>query len=300
MQVESGANSNQPRSFEYEYDMKATRQNPALAPVKLTQGELDAMLQAAQQRGFDEGSMQAQAAAQTSREQQQADALSQICAKLDQTASQGLNQLELRASDAAELSFVVARTLAAHALARFPQEQIIGLLEENLEQLRLMPHLILRVHPDLCDPLKERIEQFSQVQNLEYAPMIMPDPQIPWGDARIDWSEGAIKRDYSAALSKMDASIRAFIDAKLGTAQQLGLPLDTREPITQIADDLGLNRALNDPEWLHQQALNETIDSQSSQPFLDADQGPDLSPDLEMEEAVSPSPDITNSEGTDQ
>lgn len=198
------------RPYEFGYDMAAAEAEPSLRPLRLTQGELDAMIAAAESRGREAGLIEGR----TDHEAQQRDrveaAVTAIANSMADAASTAQATVDAQAADAAELAFVTGRTLAAHLIAREPHAEILGLLEENVDQLRALPHLILRVEPELCETLLPMMEGFASRHGLDHPPMVMPDRDVAWGNARIDWGDGAIVRDHDETLRKMEAAVRDY------------------------------------------------------------------------------------------
>lgn len=198
------------RPYEFGYDMAAAESEPSLRPIRLTQGELDAMLAAAEARGHEAGLMEGR----TDHEAQQRDrleaAVMSIANAMADAAKQAQSTVDAQAADAAELAFAAGRTLAAHLIAREPHAEILGLLSDNVDQLRAMPHLILRVEPELCEVLQPMMEQFASRHGLDHPPMVMPDRDVAWGNARIDWGDGAIVRDHDETLRKMEMAVRDY------------------------------------------------------------------------------------------
>ncbi|MEN0088019.1 MAG: hypothetical protein AAF737_06245 [Pseudomonadota bacterium] len=198
------------RPYEFGYDMAAAEAEPSLRPIRLTQGELDAMIMAAESRGREVGLIEGR----TDHEAQQRDrieaAVSSIVTAMSDATNAAQATVDAQAADAAELAFATGRTLAAHLIAREPHMEIIGLLADNVDQLRAMPHLILRVEPELCELLQPMMEGFADQHGLDHAPMVMPDRDVAWGNARIDWGDGAIVRDHDETLRKMENAVRDY------------------------------------------------------------------------------------------
>ncbi|MEO0496744.1 MAG: hypothetical protein AAF141_05160 [Pseudomonadota bacterium] len=263
------------RPYEFGYDMAAAEAEPSLRPIRLTQGELDAMIAAAEERGREAGLIEGR----TDHEAQQRDrvetAVAAIANSMAEASSTAQATLDAHAADAAELAFVTGRTLAAHLIAREPHVEILGLLEENVDQLRAMPHLILRVEPELCETLQPLMEGFASRHGLDHPPMVMPDRDVAWGNARIDWGDGAIVRDHDAALSKMEAAVRSYAREAAarasGTAERTSL-LDSHRGVSA-------EQMANAPA----ESAGETLEKPSDEPALKPAQTDFQMPDLNME-----------------
>lgn len=249
MQPEGGAVDHDAQPYDFAYDMMSTGAGALNKPLKLTQGELDAMLAAAEAKGRDEGITEAR----TSHEAQYMDrmvaAIEQISDAMVQASDRAQATVDAQAADAAELGFVAARTLAAHLIARNPQAEIVGLLEDNIEQLRVMPHLVLRVEPELCETLQPMMEDVANKHGLKNPPMVMPDPDIAWGNARLDWGDGSIVRDHNETLQNLERSVRDYAREVSRKSRERGATLnydgerpsllDAREVAQGIAEEEG-------------------------------------------------------------
>ena len=102
-----------------------------------------------------------------------------------------------------------------------------------------MPHIILRVSPDLCDAIQPLVDALSAKYNLAHPPMIMPDRDVGWGNCQLDWSNGSILRDHDASLSHIEETVQRFIEDKTGSISTASLLTEKSEDyhITTLGDD---------------------------------------------------------------
>ena len=115
--------------------------------------------------------------------------------------------------DAVELAASVGRKLAANLLAREPTAEIEALLIECLASLGGVPHLVIRCHPDLADPVREIATARIASSGFTGRLIVMGDPDQSLGDGRIEWADGGLVRDMAAISAGIDKSIATYLVA---------------------------------------------------------------------------------------
>ncbi|MEE7467161.1 hypothetical protein MOF8_10040 [Methylobacterium oryzae] len=79
-----------------------------------------------------------------------------------------------------------------------------------LQHLRGVPHLVVRVHDSLVEEAETLVKRLARERGYEGRLVVLGDPDMAAGDARIEWADGGIVRE------------RARIEAAVLDA--LGLP----------------------------------------------------------------------------
>lgn len=120
--------------------------------------------------------------------------------------------------DAIALSFLVARRLAAHLIAREPLGEVIALVSECLGPLREAPHLVIRVRDSDVDDLRTRVDPIVHEKGFEGRLVILGDPEIERGDCRIEWADGGIVRDRKAVERQIDQAAKRYFSARMTAA----------------------------------------------------------------------------------
>ena len=199
-----------PAPFRFELDLGA-------APVErrtLTVPELDAMLYAAREEGRVEGYR----AGEDSAVARAADALAADARRLAQEAEAMLASIdsarEALKADAVTLSDRLARKLAHRLMEAHPVGEIAGLVEEALGNLTNAPHLVIRAAPQLADDIRDVASAAIAASGYAGRLIVMGDPEIAAGDARIEWAEGGLVRDLKKLEAELDTRISEFLAAR--------------------------------------------------------------------------------------
>jgi flagellar assembly protein FliH len=169
-----------------------------------------AALQEAEQRGFAQGVAEG-------RRQGAAEADAQLAAvmrRLAEGAGTLLSGVGARQAQIEEeaLAFAVAlgRKLAGKALAAQPLDAIADAARTAFEHLRGVPHLVVRVNAALVESIEARVQRMSRDHGYEGRLVVIGEPDIAPGDARIEWADGGIVRDQSrieAAVAQIVAGV---------------------------------------------------------------------------------------------
>jgi flagellar assembly protein FliH len=169
-----------------------------------------AALQEAEQRGFAQGVAEG-------RRQGAAEADAQLAAVMRRLADgagtllSGLGARQAQIEEEA-LAFAVAlgRKLAGKALAAQPLDAIADAARASFEHLRGVPHLVVRVNAALVESIEARVQRMSRDHGYEGRLVVIGEPDIAPGDARIEWADGGIVRDQSrieAAVAQIVAGV---------------------------------------------------------------------------------------------
>jgi flagellar assembly protein FliH len=169
-----------------------------------------AALQEAEQRGFAQGVAEG-------RRQGAAEADVQLAAVMRRLADgagtllSGLGARQAQIEEEA-LAFAVAlgRKLAGKALAAQPLDAIADAAHASFEHLRGVPHLVVRVNAALVESVEAQVQRMSRDQGYEGRLVVIGEPDIAPGDARIEWADGGIVRDQSrieAAVAQIVAGV---------------------------------------------------------------------------------------------
>ena len=126
--------------------------------------------------------------------------------------------------DAVSLAAVIGRKLAHHLMDREPTAEIEALLAECLATLNAVPHLVIRCNPELADAVREIATSRIATSGFTGRLVVLGDPEIRMGDARIEWADGGIVRDSASLDAEIDQRIAQFIAARGGSTHTQGQP----------------------------------------------------------------------------
>lgn len=119
-------------------------------------------------------------------------------------------------AEAVGLAASVGRKLAHHLLEREPTVEIETLLAECLASLDAVPHLVIRCNPEIADAVREIATARIATSGFTGRLVVLGEPDIRMGDARLEWADGGIVRDSAELDAEIDRRIAQFIAAARG------------------------------------------------------------------------------------
>jgi flagellar assembly protein FliH len=173
---------------------------------------------AAYRRGFAEA--QTEAGVQSGR--RMADALEHIATSLA-VANDALGTIETRLEcEAVEVAVAVARKLAPALIAREPFAEVSALASDCFHQLISSPHIVVRVNDALYAAAREKLDDIVRARNFEGRLVVLAEPDIAVGDCRIEWADGGINRDSTAAEAAIGDAVAGYVGARRKLAPPSG------------------------------------------------------------------------------
>jgi len=99
------------------------------------------------------------------------------------------------------------------------------LIGECLSSLESVPHLVIRCHPDLAKTIEVEATKLMSTSGFDGRLIIMGEPEILLGDARLEWVSGGLVRDMAKISSQIDQHVKSFIETQNSkTFPPTGLP----------------------------------------------------------------------------
>ncbi len=119
-------------------------------------------------------------------------------------------------AEAVDLAAAIAKKLARHLLASHPAGEIDALITECLASLDAVPHLVIRCNPEIADAVRDIA--LTRIANSGFTGrlVVLGEPELRVGDARIEWADGGIIRDSDALEAQIDRRIAQFVAAHGG------------------------------------------------------------------------------------
>ena len=191
------------KPFLFETDFRSPR--PSAADQRAAEAAARAEVEA-HARGVQEGRSQAEAQIQG----RLADAVSRLAQAAVALLAQADARDVEREAQAVEVAVLIARKVAGDALDAAPLASIGEAARTALQHLRGVPHLVVRVHDGLVEDVEALVKRLARERGYEGRLVVLGDPDMQPGDARIEWADGGIVRE------------RARIEAAVADA--LGLP----------------------------------------------------------------------------
>lgn len=172
-----------------------------------------AALAEAEQNGYRNGMMAAEAQARTEAERRAAMALERISSALD-GLSRELGAVERRLeAEAVEIAVAVARKLAPELIAREPLAEIVALAGASLAELRTAPHIVIRVHDSLHASAKDKLDAIARLRGFDGRLVVLGEADVAPGDCRIEWAEGGIVRDRATIEHAITEAVSRYVTA---------------------------------------------------------------------------------------
>ena len=206
-----------PFTFERAFDREAKGERPNVVQKKtLTLDEIETLKRDAYATGLRAGE---QGAAKRA-----GDALLMIAGKVEQLSGALDAALQPARADAVTLAYVTALKLAKITLAQYPAEEIKALIARCIEEQKAEPHLVLRVNDMLHDQIRDMAKEIAEARTFGGRIHVIGEPQIPAGDCQIEWADGGLERNLSAALSQIEAVIRNYVTCAGGAEDSVPRP----------------------------------------------------------------------------
>lgn len=178
---------------------------PAKATIPLA--DHAAKIAQAEQTAYRNGQAAAEAKLQADAKRNSAALLTKLVAGIEEM-QRGFTTLEARLeSEAIEVAAAVARKLAPALIAREPFAEIGALLRECFRHLVGAPHVVVRINDALYAEAETTLAGIARERGFDGRLVVLAEPDIAPGDCRIEWADGGVIRDRSAA----DAAIAELI-----------------------------------------------------------------------------------------
>ena len=195
-------------NFEREFDLGVTSPIVQKKPEPtLTLQEHQLALSQAESQSFLRGHVEGANAARLEEEARLAAAMEAMSATLRQT-SERLAHIEQQSSEEA-LCFALefADALAGALLRENPTAAIEAVARSAFGDLRGVPHVAVRLAPDLVEPARDRLNKIAREIGLDAKMIVLGEPEIAMGDCRIEWADGGIIRDAGLLKQKIAEAV---------------------------------------------------------------------------------------------
>jgi len=184
-----------------------------------TRTELEAAVAKAREEGRQAGLAEA-AAAIDGRLAQAAETLTSSIASLAARNDELRREAETKAVEL--LRLVAAK--AVPALARKePLTDLEAMVIDCLREAADEPRIVLRVAPDLFEPMRRRLDAIAQGHGFAGKFVLLVDESIGPADGRLEWADGGAERNTARIAREIDAALsRALLN-----------PVSASEPSTE-------------------------------------------------------------------
>lgn len=207
-----------PTKFRFDLDLGHRQERNAV----MTETAIATLVANAREEGRREGLAEGERTAAVRAAQAIADAATALA---DHTAALNAALDDSRhatLSDAVALAAAIGRKLARHLLDREPTAEIEALLAECLASLDAVPHLVIRCNPELADAVREIAAARIATSGFSGRLVVLGEPDIRLGDARLEWVDGGIVRDSTELEAQIEQRIAQYIAAHRAGTQSGG------------------------------------------------------------------------------
>jgi flagellar assembly protein FliH len=198
-----------PAKFTFDLDLGRNAEKGSL----MTESALSKKLEAARKEGYAAGLVDGEKTAI-------AKANKQLLAAADQIGNQaaalvaGMDDLGRHATgEAVILAAAIARKLAAAFVEREPTGELSALIADCMSSLNGVPHLVIRCAPELADAVRDIATARMQTSGFSGRLVVLGDPDIPLGDARLEWADGGVVRSSAEINAEIDRRIADYFAA---------------------------------------------------------------------------------------
>ncbi|CAO4181669.1 FliH/SctL family protein [Methylorubrum populi] len=187
----------------------------ARAEVARIEAEKAALQAEAYARGLQAGRSEAAAQGQA----RLADALTRVGLAAAGLLSQSDAQAAEQEAQALAFAQALARRIAGEALDARPLAAVEETARSALRHLRGVPHLVLRVSQDLVDEAEALMQRLSREHGFEGRLVVLGEPDMALGDARLEWADGGVVRDRARIEAAVESALMPCTLPFTGTAE---------------------------------------------------------------------------------
>lgn len=111
------------------------------------------------------------------------------------------------AKEMIQISTAIAKKMFPDLNSRNALGEVERVVQDTLKAITDEPRVQIMVHPDLREPLTERLSAMTQRAGFDGKVYVNPDTTVNLGDCRVEWSHGAAVRDSETIMEQIDAII---------------------------------------------------------------------------------------------
>ena len=102
-------------------------------------------------------------------------------------------------------------------------DEIENMVSEALKKIIEEPRVVIYTHPDLRQPLTDRIKPITAGAEFAGQVMIVDDKMVEFGDCRVEWGNGGAERNTGELRQK----IEEIVEHNVAAADELAQPAST-------------------------------------------------------------------------
>ncbi len=200
------------KKFTFDLDFDAPEEPEVPEPEVEEEVEPEIVVPTFSEEELAEARTEAFAAGKEEGRKEAADATEQRLLESIEKASVHLNDIFARqieanheiAREMITISTAIAQKMFPDLNARNALGEVERVVQETLKAVTEEPRIQIMVNPELREPLTDRLATMTHRAGFEGKVFVNPDPSMPLGDCRIEWSNGAAVRDADALWGMID------------------------------------------------------------------------------------------------
>ncbi|CAN7671579.1 FliH/SctL family protein [Devosia sp. LjRoot16] len=199
-----------PAKFTFDLDLGRRQEHNSL----VTETAMASLLEEARREGREAGLAEGERTAVARAAKAEAAAAEALAVRVAAMAASMDDARKQTIAEGVELSLSIARKLAGGLIAREPTVEIEQLVAECMATLDGVPHLVIRCDPALADAVRDIATAKMTTSGFTGRLVVLGDPDIAIGDARIEWADGGVVRDIRKLSAEIDARIAQYFAAR--------------------------------------------------------------------------------------
>lgn len=140
-------------------------------------------------------------------------ALEKIAAGVDALIADRAAGAAARRDEPVLIALAIVRKLMPELARRHGLAEVEALVRSCLAELIDEPRLVVRVAPDMADPVREELDALSGARGFGARLMVVDEPALGRGDCRIEWAEGGAERDIARTLNEIETIAARLMEA---------------------------------------------------------------------------------------
>lgn len=195
----------QPRRFTFDVDFDSVQSKPdptPAAPPPPTFSEEE--LAAARAIAFGEGEAAGRAAAEAETARRAAEAMETVAMRLQRLLEAEAARNRDYDHGAVMAAMTIARRLVPSLARSAALAEIERLVRDRLIELGDEPRVVVRVHENLLDDLRERLNAGDPNRTFTARLVLIADPRLAETDCIAEWPDGGAERRLAALLEELD------------------------------------------------------------------------------------------------
>lgn len=200
-------------TFDLDFDAPEEPETPDIEELEEEEPEIivpsfsEEELEQARAESFEAGKEEGRKEAASATEQRMLEVLENASEQLNSIyTTQGEANHEI-GREMISVSTAIAKKMFPDLNARNALGEVERVVQETLKAVTEEPRIQIMVNPELREPLTERLGTMTHRAGFEGKVFVNPDPAMPLGDCRIEWSNGAAVRDADALWTMIEGII---------------------------------------------------------------------------------------------